>query len=67
MPRAPYLIQDEEGRPLGALLSVRETWQPRDKLVLEGRRYRVLAVVELEPGDVSGCAAALTVEHAPTS
>jgi hypothetical protein len=55
MPRVPYLIQDEEGRTIGVLLSIRQTWQPRDKLVLQGRRYRVLAVVELEASDVSGC------------
>jgi hypothetical protein len=65
MPRVPYLIQDEEGCSIGVLLSIRQTWQPRDKLVLQGRRYRVLAVVDLESGDVSGCAAALTVERAP--
>jgi hypothetical protein len=65
MPRVPYLIQDQEGRSIGVLMSIRQTWQRSDKLVLQGRRYRVLAVVELEPGDVSGCAAALTVEWAP--
>ena len=64
VPRTPYLIQAEDGSPIGVLLSVREKWQLRDTLVLDGRRYRVLAVVEFEAGDASGCAAALTVEHA---
>jgi hypothetical protein len=38
VPRTPYLIQDDAGVPIGVLLSVREKWQPRDTLVLEGRR-----------------------------
>jgi hypothetical protein len=63
MARVPYLIQDEEGRLIGTLLSIRERWQPRDQLVLNGRRYRVLAVVELEAGDASGCVSALTVKR----
>ena len=61
----PYLIQDDDGRQLGVLMSVRKQWAARDALMLVGRRYRVAGVVELDSGDPSGCAAALTVKYDP--
>jgi hypothetical protein len=64
MPRMPYLVQDRHGKALGVLLSIRERWHVHDQFVYEGRRLSVIAVVPLEPGDSSGCVAALTAKAA---
>jgi len=58
------MLQDEQGRTLDVLVSIRERWKVKDLLVVNGKRLRVLAIVPLEPNDSSGCAAALIVRRA---